>query len=712
MLVSFGGCAQDRERCFNDVGLLDTRPRPRRWRKPIVYGRAPAARGGHTATLVGEHMYVFGGAGAGGRPMNDVAVLDLQPRLLSGASGVAPRMAWGRPALTGALPARREGHSATLLGGSRIFVFGGFSEGRLLNDVAVLATGLLAWQRPDVSGEPPSPREGHVAAAAGDLGLIAVFGGFGGAGAERGALADLVVLDTRTMAWTRPQHSGPAPSARERAASLVLGATLLISGGCDPGRGRCFDDARSLDLETLRWEETSVSEAARAAMAPRGGHTLTQVGAHLYAMGGCFLGRRCFGGGGGELLELVAPGETGDEPDGPEPGPEAVAPGGPAPGGPAVGGPAVGGPAAGGPAAGHTERRGTERLGGSVADVALRWWGRGAEARKPGGGGGLQPSAGAGNSHIPQIPTFPASAASERGTRRGSGLGARVRFQSARSGTKTRAAGADDPPWRARLRQALEAGVSPANAVEHPASAGEAAAASESPSLSHGGPSRTTGPGSGAKGAVGGVPSSVARPEAEEEAARAAARRRDAEERAKEEAREVEDARRERVLLAQRAAEYARRPDAKGVVAAAPAALATDGGTPSTGGAAPTGAGAAPATAARRVRAPPVLRRAAAVAACLLVLAAVVQCARRACSASGRCAAACRRCHSRACRGAVHGCRGALGGCRGPCAWASSSRRPRSARDQVGRKGVARLDAPGTPARVGYTKIRRWDLIN
>ena len=222
MLVSFGGCAQDRERCFNDVGLLDTRPRPRRWRKPIVYGRAPAARGGHTATLVGEHMYVFGGAGAGGRPMNDVAVLDLQPRLLAGASGVAPRMAWGRPALTGALPARREGHSATLVGGSRIFVFGGFSEGRLLNDVAVLATGLLAWQRPDVSGEPPSPREGHVAAAAGDLGLIAVFGGFGGAGAERGALADLVVLDTRTMAWTRPQHSGPAPSARERAIAETL----------------------------------------------------------------------------------------------------------------------------------------------------------------------------------------------------------------------------------------------------------------------------------------------------------------------------------------------------------------------------------------------------------------------------------------------------------------------------------------------------------
>lgn len=47
------------------------------WERRACDGRAPAARGGHTCTVVGKSMFVFGGATREGSALNDVAVLDL-----------------------------------------------------------------------------------------------------------------------------------------------------------------------------------------------------------------------------------------------------------------------------------------------------------------------------------------------------------------------------------------------------------------------------------------------------------------------------------------------------------------------------------------------------------------------------------------------------------------------------------------------------------
>ena len=76
-LVLFGGCYLDKK-CFNDVHLYV--PTTRRWLKPYVEGIPPAEREGHTATLVGAVMYIFGGSSQLGY-LRDVASLNLQPQV-------------------------------------------------------------------------------------------------------------------------------------------------------------------------------------------------------------------------------------------------------------------------------------------------------------------------------------------------------------------------------------------------------------------------------------------------------------------------------------------------------------------------------------------------------------------------------------------------------------------------------------------------------
>ena len=47
------------------------------WSKPIISGDVPEARAGHSMTLIGTKLYVFGGNGDNGVYFNDVTSLDL-----------------------------------------------------------------------------------------------------------------------------------------------------------------------------------------------------------------------------------------------------------------------------------------------------------------------------------------------------------------------------------------------------------------------------------------------------------------------------------------------------------------------------------------------------------------------------------------------------------------------------------------------------------
>lgn len=91
------------------------------WAYPTVEGIPPSQRGGHTATLVGASLVIFGGHYYAGKKegfvyLNDTVVLDVNENR------------WYRPRINGTPPISRYGHTA-VLAGSRVVLFGGRGQG-------------------------------------------------------------------------------------------------------------------------------------------------------------------------------------------------------------------------------------------------------------------------------------------------------------------------------------------------------------------------------------------------------------------------------------------------------------------------------------------------------------------------------------------------------------------------------------------------------
>ena len=145
------------KKCFNDLFVFNTRTNS--WVIPKVSGMPPLEREGHTSTMVGPLMYVYGGSSEVGY-LDDVYALNVNPGLPG--SGEELPMAWGHIDVSGPQPVGREGHFAVQFG-ARIIYFGGYTEKGFSNEVIVLDTAMKAWETPAISGVKPSGREGHTA---------------------------------------------------------------------------------------------------------------------------------------------------------------------------------------------------------------------------------------------------------------------------------------------------------------------------------------------------------------------------------------------------------------------------------------------------------------------------------------------------------------------------------------------------------------------
>jgi hypothetical protein len=254
------------------------------WEKLEPTGTPPMSRGGHTATVVGGKLWVFGGEGADRRLKNDTHCLDLEVRVSCmhaaatspntvarhrcAVGGVRPE-GWGEFRMTSTLPGPRP-HMEPTCFHSRAherakrhwkgWLSSTFLQFRTALLVHVLVSfhvlrlhvrqgpssqitcltragvfGVLAqtmeWSMVVTSGVIPEPRARHVACAVGDQYLL-VFGG-GSTARCRGGLA---LLDTRTGEWAAPACEGAMPAARSGAAAAVLGGCWYISGGGDHKR--------------------------------------------------------------------------------------------------------------------------------------------------------------------------------------------------------------------------------------------------------------------------------------------------------------------------------------------------------------------------------------------------------------------------------------------------------------------------------------------
>jgi hypothetical protein len=121
------------------------------WSAPTPAGNVPTPRKAHSLCAGAGKLYVFGGSGASGEKLSDAYQLD------------TTTLTWTALATSGDAPSGREGHTAVVLD-QKLYIFGGADAYGNLNDVRVLDLGSLRWAHPRSSSTPPPPRWGHVGA--------------------------------------------------------------------------------------------------------------------------------------------------------------------------------------------------------------------------------------------------------------------------------------------------------------------------------------------------------------------------------------------------------------------------------------------------------------------------------------------------------------------------------------------------------------------
>ena len=271
--VVFGGFHTDTNR-FNDLHIFDTQRMT--WMQPITSmvdftprgnhvpkkgtpSTVPDPRGGHTTTLVGTTLVVFGGYGGNGyarRDFNDVALFDLEGQ------------EWIKvPAIQGKAPEARSGHTASNHNNTSIFYFGGWNAGRQFNDLHILELGNLsngidndvkfAWSNPDITMG--LPRWGHSGCSVKAIPnwRMFIFGGANSNGSNGNEPVtscaydnSVNVLDMGTMGWTTPGIEGDLPETRSDTpfAYDSKNSRLLMFGGWN---GEWYGDMISMDIGNI-----------------------------------------------------------------------------------------------------------------------------------------------------------------------------------------------------------------------------------------------------------------------------------------------------------------------------------------------------------------------------------------------------------------------------------------------------------------------------
>eukprot|EP00192_Tetraselmis_astigmatica_P008654 CAMPEP_0117679946 /NCGR_PEP_ID=MMETSP0804-20121206/18077_1 /TAXON_ID=1074897 /ORGANISM="Tetraselmis astigmatica, Strain CCMP880" /LENGTH=631 /DNA_ID=CAMNT_0005489385 /DNA_START=286 /DNA_END=2178 /DNA_ORIENTATION=- len=186
-LLSVGGLTKAKDISADlPVHVLETHAMA--WSLLSPSGNPPPQLGGHSATLIGSSLFIFGGEDISRRLSNTLYVLDLES------------MTWTTPETLGTPPLPRSAHVATSCAGRYLVIFGGGSVAHCYQDIHVLDTENMEWFVPATEGSPPSARAGHAAAALGDKWYIA-----GGGNNTTGCLdmlsLDMSELGTGALKW-------------------------------------------------------------------------------------------------------------------------------------------------------------------------------------------------------------------------------------------------------------------------------------------------------------------------------------------------------------------------------------------------------------------------------------------------------------------------------------------------------------------------------
>lgn len=230
------------------------------WHEIKHSGEEPSPRIGHSASIINNNVYIFGGCARtvtsrAERIGADGITAKLSPGFASDelfqarVDGVGCTSVWKKISADGNAPCGRWKHTATAAG-TKMFVFGGMVDDRQrLNDLYLYATDTNEWRDPKPRGTVPAPRSCHTTTYVEEMDKLLVYGGYGGDGR---LFPDVEAFHVGTLTWAPLPTKGAMPVARFDHSTSLAGKKLVICGGrnCEAP----VLDINVLDVETCTWE--------------------------------------------------------------------------------------------------------------------------------------------------------------------------------------------------------------------------------------------------------------------------------------------------------------------------------------------------------------------------------------------------------------------------------------------------------------------------
>lgn len=299
LMIIFGGGNEgivDELHVFNTVN--------NQWFVPEVKGEIPPGCAAYGLIVDGTRILVFGGMVEFGKYSNELYELQ--------ASRWEWKRLKPKPPKNGMLPCPRLGHSFTLVG-TKVFLFGGLANDgdnpknnipRYLNDLYTLelrTNNAVAWEMPKTYGQAPQPRESHTCVAYTDSttgkSRLIIYGGMCG-----WRLGDIWMLDVQSMSWSKPIISGIPPLPRSLHSSILIGKRMIIFGGWVPlstdsikvgtleKEWKCTNTSACLNVETMQWEPMIMDTNEEKLPRARAGHCAVAIHSRMYI----WSGRDCY----------------------------------------------------------------------------------------------------------------------------------------------------------------------------------------------------------------------------------------------------------------------------------------------------------------------------------------------------------------------------------------------------------------------------------
>ncbi|KAH8403600.1 hypothetical protein KR222_003111 [Zaprionus bogoriensis] len=296
LMVVFGG---GNEGIVDELHVYNTVTN--QWYVPVLKGDVPNGCAAYGFVVEGTRMFVFGGMIEYGKYSNELYELQ--------ATKWEWRKMYPESPDNGLTPCPRLGHSFTMVG-EKIFLFGGLANEsedpknnipKYLNDLYILDTrGVHShngkWIIPKTFGDSPPPRESHTGISfmskhTGRLSLL-IYGGMSGC-----RLGDLWLLNTDSMTWEKPRTRGQAPLPRSLHSSTMIANKMYVFGGWVPlvmndskatteREWKCTNTLAVLDLDTMTWENVTVDTVEDNVPRARAGHCAVGIQSRLYVWSG------------------------------------------------------------------------------------------------------------------------------------------------------------------------------------------------------------------------------------------------------------------------------------------------------------------------------------------------------------------------------------------------------------------------------------------